>query len=398
VATGEIPSTEKTCSAETLSGLEFLGLVGLIDPLRPEVPAAIAACHRAGIGVRMVTGDHPATALAIARELGLTDRPDAVVIGADLANLANDPGERDLAVARGRVFARVEPVQKLAIVESLRRAGHFVAVTGDGVNDAPALHAANIGVAMGQGGTDVARDASDLILADDNFSSIVNGVEEGRIAYDNVRKVVYLLISTGAAEIVIFFLAFQFGLPVPLFAAQLLWLNLVTNGFQDVALSFEKGEPGILDQPPRPPNQPIFDRRMIEEVTLSGAFIGVVGFLFFQWVLQQGWAEQEARNALLLWMVACENVHGFNCRSEWRSTFRIPLSANPVLVGAVIAAHGVHIGAMYTPGLSDVLQVHPVSLQTWAQVAALSLGLVVLMEIYKLLRPRRPPKLPPTDR
>jgi magnesium-transporting ATPase (P-type) len=371
-----------------LGDLDFLGLAGLIDPLRAEVPDAVERCRKAGVEVRMVTGDHPVTALAIARQLGLADDPDRAIHGTELQNLANDPAELDLAVAEAGVYARVEPVQKLTIVQSLQRSGHFVAVTGDGVNDAPALHAANIGVAMGRSGTDVARGAADLILTDDNFASIVNGVEEGRVAYDNVRKVIYLLVSTGASEIVLFFLAFAFGLPLPLFAAQLLWLNLVTNGIQHVALAFEKGEPGVLDLPPRPPKQPIFDRRMIEEVLVSGAFIGIVGFLFFHWALGRGWSEFEARNGMLLLMVCFENAHVFNCRSEWRSAFRVPFRANRFLFVAVAAAQGVHIGAMYVPGLSDVLRIEPVSFEAWLPVAGLALGLVAAMEIFKLMRPR----------
>jgi len=390
VAAGEMTGPIPAEDAEgRLIGLEFLGLAGLIDPLRAEAPDAVNRCRRAGVSVRMVTGDHPLTALAIARDLGLADRADEVVRGVELQEIGDDTEELDVAVGGAAVFARVEPVQKLAIVQSLQRQGHFVAVTGDGVNDAPALHAANIGVAMGEGGTDVARGASDLILTDDNFASIVNGVEEGRIAYDNVRKVIYLLISTGAAEIVLFFLSFAFGLPLPLFAAQLLWLNLVTNGIQHVGLAFERGEPGVLDQPPRPPTQPIFDRRMIEQVLVSGAFIGVVGFFFFHFVLNSGWGEFEARNALLLLMVLFENVHVFNCRSEWRSAFRVPFASNPFLIIAVIVAQSIHIGAMYVPGLNDVLHIQPVTFETWLQTAILALGLIGLMEIYKIVRPRK---------
>ena len=169
---------------------------------------------------------------------------------------------------------------------------------------------------------------------------------------------------------------------------QLLWLNLVTNGIQDVALAFEKGEPGVLDRPPRPPKQPIFDRRMIEQVLVSGAFIGVVGFLFFGWTLDRGWTEFEARNGVLLLMVCFENAHVFNCRSEWRSAFRVPFRANRFLILAVLAAQSVHIGAMYVPGLSDVLRIQPVSFETWLPVAGLALGLVAVMEIFKALRPR----------
>jgi magnesium-transporting ATPase (P-type) len=312
-----------------------------------------------------------------------------VIRGLDLEALAPTPADLDRAVENASVFARVEPIQKLSIVESLRRRGHFVAVTGDGVNDAPALRAANIGVAMGMRGTDVAREAADLILTDDDFSSIVNGVEEGRIAYDNVRKVVYLLVSTGAAEIVLFLLAFVAGLPLPLYAAQLLWLNLVTNGIQDVALAFEKGEPHVLDQPPRRPSERIFDGRMIQQVLVSGTFIGVVGFLFFDWALAHGWSEDEARNAVLLLIVCFENAHIFNCRSEWRSAFRCPFSANPFLIIAVLCSQGVHIAAMWMPGLSGVLHVEPVSLATWFGVAGIAAALIAVMEIFKWALPRR---------
>jgi magnesium-transporting ATPase (P-type) len=385
VASGEATAEAAAASDPgALRGLTLLGLVGIIDPVRPEVPEAVRRCAAAGIRVLMVTGDHPATALAIARQSGLASAEDEAVTGLDLAALADDPAETEALCGRARVFARVEPMQKLSIVEALQRAGHFVAVTGDGVNDAPALSAANIGVAMGREGTDAARGAADLILADDNFASIVNGIEEGRIAYDNLRKVVYLLISTGASEIVVFFLALAGGLPLPLFAVQLLWLNLVTNGIQHVALAFEKGEPDVLEREPRPPHQPIFDRRMVEQTVLSGAFMGIAGFFFFRWCLLNGWGEFEARNALLLLMVLFENVHVFNCRSENRSAFRTPFAANRFLFLAVAAAQGVHIVAMYVPGLRHILDIQPVSWETWLGVAGLSVLLLAVMEVYKL--------------
>jgi magnesium-transporting ATPase (P-type) len=369
---------------EALRGLRLLGLVGLIDPVRAEVPEAVQQARQAGITVRMVTGDHPQTALAIARQLGIAGGPGDVATGVELA-AARDPQAFDRIVRRARVFARVEPVQKLSIVESLRRAGEVVAVTGDGINDAPALTASDIGIAMGKDGTDVARGAADLILTDDNFASIVAGIREGRVAYDNVRKLIYLLIATGLGEIVLFFLAILFNLPLPLFAVQLLWLNLVTNGIQDVALAFERGEPGILRREPRPPHQRLFDRAMIMQVLVAGSYMGVMAFLFYAWCLDQGMNEQTARNLLLLLMVLFENAHALNARSETRSVLHIPLSANYFLVAAVVAAQGLHIGAMYLPGMRELLGVQPIALLDWVMVATVAASLILVMEIYKRL-------------
>lgn len=385
-AQGSWKETESLEDINQRRDLIFLGLAGLIDPLRPEAISAIQKCHDAGIEVRMVTGDHPATALALGIELGIAQDTSDVVTGMQLKDLQDDPLNLAETIRTAKIFARVEPVQKLHIVQALQANNHFVAVTGDGVNDAPALRSANIGVAMGEKGTDVARNAADLIITDDNFSSIVNGVEEGRIAYANVRKVIYLLVSTGAAEIVLFFLCLLSGLPLPLFAAQLLWLNLVTNGVQHVGLSLEKAEGDELHHPPRDPKSPIFNRTMIEEVTVSGLFIGVVAYLFFYYALESGVDEASARSALLLLMVLFENVHVFNCRSEKRSLLHLPLGRNPILVMMVILTQAVHIGAAYIPGLNTTLHIHPVSLDQWLTLLPLALGLIVVMEIYKRLR------------
>jgi Ca2+-transporting ATPase len=387
VARGTVEIPAGGDAAEALHHLEFLGLVGLIDPLRPEAAAAVQCCHEAGVGVVMVTGDHPATALAIARDLGIAERPEEVVTGAELQELTADPAGLLKLVTSARVFARVEPIQKLLLVQTLQRAGHFVAVTGDGVNDAPALGAANIGVSMGKDGTDVARNASDLILTDDNFASIVGGIEEGRIAYDNVRKVIYLLVTTGVGELVLFALAIAFGLPLPLFAVQLLWLNLVTNGIQDVALAFEEGEAGILRRRPRPPAQPLFDRRMVEQVMLMGCWMGAASFAVFWYLLASGVPEAEARNLVLLLMVLFENMQALNARSERLSVSRIPLAANPFLIVAIICAEAIHIGAIYMPGLSGILDLQPIAPANWLPVAAVALTLVGVAEIYKALRP-----------
>ena len=390
VARGRFSAIPASFDETALTGLEFLGFVGLIDPVRPEVPAAIEACRQGGIDTRMITGDHPATALAIARELGLADQPEEVMTGGQLARYlssktADDGRSLTEAVKKAKVFARVDAVQKLQIVKILQDAGHFVAVTGDGANDAPALDAAHIGVAMGDKGTDVARGAADLIIQDDNFASIVAGIEEGRITYDNVRKVTMLLIGTGIGEIVLFILALVAGLPMPLFAVQLLWLNLATNGIQHVALAFEKGEPNILRRRPRPPEQPIFDNRMVVSTALAGSYMGFAGFAFFYWAIGAGIPEDEARTALLLLMVLFENVHIFNCRSEGRSAFRVPLRSNPWIVLAVLAALGLHAGAMLWPPAGEVLKMATIDPALLLIVFPTAFGLTVLFEGYKRL-------------
>ncbi|MGD8617903.1 MAG: HAD-IC family P-type ATPase [Gammaproteobacteria bacterium] len=371
-------------SEEHLQQLTLIGLIGLIDPLRPEAKAAVTACRAAGIRVAMLTGDHPVTAFAIASELELVRDPVEVVTGPQLKQTADGAG-LDSLVGQARVFARVEPQQKLDIIQSLQRNGHYVAVSGDGANDAPALRAAQVGVAMGKCGTDVARETADLIITDDNFASIVAGVEEGRIAYANVRKVIFLLISTGAAELVLFTLALLTGLPLPLLAVQLLWLNLVTNGIQDVALAFEPGEGDELRYPPRPPRESIFNRIMIERVILSALVIGSVAFALFQGLLASGFQVEEARNGTLMLMVLFENIHVFNSRSESRSAFQHNPLRNPLLLFGTITAQLVHIGACYTPWISDVLQIQPVNPQHWLLLLGLALSVLVVMELHKVL-------------
>jgi magnesium-transporting ATPase (P-type) len=364
-------------------GLTFLGLVGMIDPLRPGVREAVAACRTAGILVCMVTGDHPVTALAIARDLGLAERPEEVVTGTDLEGMS--PDDLQDAVGRVRVFARVAPGQKLELVDAARQAGHFVAVTGDGVNDAPALRHANIGVAMGRSGTDVAREAAELVISDDNFATIVAGVEEGRVAYGNVRKVIYLLISGGAAEVVALGLAVAAGLPLPLLPVQLLWLNLVTNGLQGVALAFEPKVGDVLRRPPRPPTEPIFDRLMIQRMAIAAVVMGGVGFATFWWALRQGWGEPAARNVLLLLMVLFLNVHIGNSRSETTSAFRLSPLRAPLLFGTAVGTLLLHILAMYLPLGQELLRTQAVSLETWVTLFVLSLTVVVAIEVHKWL-------------
>ena len=365
--------------------LRFLGFVGMIDPLRPDAKEAVQACREAGVEVSMVTGDHRITALSIARELGLAEDESETITGVEL--LDKTPDELEEIVQRVRVFARVEPRQKLEIVEAARRIGHFVAVTGDGVNDAPALRAANIGVAMGRSGTDVAREASELVLSDDNFATIVHGVEEGRVAYDNIRKVIYLLISTGAAELVLMAMALSTGTPhLPLLPVQLLWLNLVTNGIQDVALAFEKNEGDVLQRRPRSPRESIFNRLMIERTVVAAVVMGVIGFFTFRWFLDQDANEAQvhtARNALLLLMVLFENIHIGNCRSETKSALRLSPLRSPILLGGAILAFSIHVLMMLTPFGQSLLGTAPVSMREALVLFALALTIFPVMELHK---------------
>ena len=369
----------------SLPPLVLLGYVGFIDPVRTDAIDSVKLCQKAGVTVVMITGDHPSTALSIAKTLGIATDETQVLTGMEIESLGSVeiPEFFDL-VEKARVFARVTPVQKLAIVDTLIRAGHFVAVTGDGVNDAPALRRAHIGIAMGSG-ADIAKDNASMIITDDRFSSIVSGIEEGRYAYDNIRKVVYLLVSTGAAEVILFTCSLIAGLPLPLMAVQLLWLNLVTNGIQDVGLAFEPGEKGAMTRPPRLPKQGIFNRLMISEVLVSAFVMGMIGFATWYLLLTWGYDETSARNLGLLLFVFLENAHVFNCRSEYTSAFRMPLSRNLFLIGSVIAAQIIHLAAMHIPILQEVLGLSPVSLTEWGILLAVACIIIVVMELFKLV-------------
>lgn len=382
-ATGEAKNNE--LKAFDLSELKFLGMVGMIDPPRRDAKAAIEASRRAGIEVAMITGDHPVTALAIGRELGLADSEQQVTGGAELKEAQSDSqSEFDSLVIRSKVFARVDPQQKLDIVKSLIRQGHFVALTGDGANDAPALKAAHVGIAMGKMGTDVAKETADLIIADDRFSSIVHGIEEGRVAYGNIRKVVYLLISTGVAEIILFCLSIGFGLPLPLSAVQLLWLNLVTNGIQDVALAFEPKEGNELDLKPRAPSESIFDSLMIQRVGLSAIVMGIVAFLNYAYLLKNSFSHMEAQNHTLLLMVLFENIMIGNARSEKRSTFLVSPWRNPLLLLGTLAAQGVHVWAMTWEPLGRFIGAGPVTFGEWLKYLGMALSVLIAVELHKL--------------
>ncbi|MGB1885545.1 MAG: cation-translocating P-type ATPase, partial [Gammaproteobacteria bacterium] len=390
VARATLDAVPEPLSA-ALTDLDFAGFVGIIDPVRPEAVYALEKTRAASIETAMVTGDHPQTALAIARELGLVSAGAGVVVGNELDEAsASGDAALDELIRGHRVFARISPVQKSLIVDRLIAQGHNVAVTGDGVNDAPALRRAHVGVAMGERGTDVARESADLILTDDNFAAIVNGVREGRVVYSNIRKVIFLLISTGAAEITLFLWSLSFGLPLPLFPIQLLWLNLVTNGVQDVALAFEPPEGDELARPPRRPQEPIFDGLMVERVLMNAVFMGSIAFAVFFFVYTGGATETEARNTTLLLMVLFENVHALNSRSERASLFSLRFFGNPLLIGGILIAQSIHIGSMYLPGISTILEISPVSMQTWLELLGVALLLLFFDEAHKFRLRRHP--------
>lgn len=388
LAAGEFNDFEKKefYDDEDISGLTYFGLVCFMDPLRNEAVPSIETCKRAGIKVIMITGDHPSTALTIARELEIAGADTQVVTGQMLSESGPpDSPAFEILVASTTVFARVSPLQKKEIVDVLIREGEYVAVTGDGVNDAPALKRAHIGVAMGSG-TDVAKEIGSMIVADDNFSSIVAGVEEGRFAYDNVRKVIYLLISTGAAEVILFIASIFAGLPLPLLAVQLLWLNLVTNGIQDVALAFEGGEPGAMLKKPRKPNERIFNGLMIRQTVISGLTIGIIVFGLWYWLINYtNFEETTARNFVLLLMVFMQNFHAFNCRSESVSAFRVPLKRNLILVFGILIAQGIHVLSLQLPFMQEILRVEPIAIQTWFRLLLLAIPVILVMELFKYI-------------
>ncbi len=367
--------------------LIFLGMVSFIDPIREEVKDSVKECNSAGIKVIMITGDHPLTALSIAKDLNIATKEDEVATGSELFDAFSKGNEYfDNFIKEKTVFARVTPTDKLNIVESLKRQDEFVAVTGDGVNDAPAIRSANIGIAMGSG-TDVAKETASMIIADDNFKSIVSGVELGRCAYSNIRKVCYLLLSCGLAEVLFFVLSIIFNLPMPLVAIQLLWLNIVTDGLQDFALSFEKSEKGIMKQKPISSKESIFNKELLYEVLLSGLFIG--GIVFIVWVFLLKKVNMEislARGYIMALMVFMQNIHVINCRSERQSAFNISFKSNPLIIFTIIGSIILQVIVMEVPVLSKFLQASTVPYSHLIYLFAFSLIVFIVMEIYKLIR------------
>ncbi len=386
LANGEIPRQDKYTEND-IKKLTFMGMVGFIDPIRKEAVSAIKECHGAGIKVLMITGDHPLTAFSIAKDLELTNNQKDVTTGDEVAKyLEKSTTEFDQFVKNKLIFTRVTPLQKLAIVESLKRQGEFVAVTGDGVNDAPALKSANIGIAMGSG-TDIARETSNMIVADDNFNSIVMGVKEGRVAYSNIRKIVLFLISCGLSEILFFCLSILLGLPMPLVAIQLLWINVVTDGIQDIALSFEKAEDGIMKEKPRDPKESLFDKNLFGSILFSGITTGLLVFTVWYCLLEVFSMEvSTARGYTMALMVFIQNIHVFNCRSEKKSAFSVSLKSNYLILVAFIVSVLLQVLVMEVPFLSVFLKTVSIPFSHLLILFGLAFIVLILMEIYKKIR------------
>jgi len=386
VANGKVKKQDKYSEID-IKKLMFMGMVGFIDPIRKEVVRSIDECRTAGIKVLMITGDHPLTAFSIAKELKLTDNYDDVTTG-DEVNIYLKKGNKefDKFVKEKCVFTRVTPLQKLEIVESLKRQGEFVAVTGDGVNDAPALKSANIGIAMGSG-TDIARETANMIIIDDNFKSIVSGVKEGRTAYANIRKIIYFLVSCGLAEVLFFCLSIIFDLPMPLVAIQLLWLNVVTDGIQDFALSFEKSENGIMQEKPRNPKESLFEKNLFQEIIISGSVIGIIVFIVWFYLIKNiGMDVSQARGYIMALMVFIQNIHVFNCRSERRSAFSVPLKTNKLIVVGVLCSVLLQIIVMEIDFLSKFLQTFKVPVIHMLWLFLIALLVLIIMELYKAVK------------
>ena len=390
IANGKVE--EKTTYQEKdIKNLTFKGLVGFIDPIRKEVVGAIKKCKTAGIKVLMITGDHPLTAFKIAKDLKLTKDFKEVAKREEVEEYLEKGEEAfDEFVKTKKVFTRVTPMEKLKIVESLKRSKEFVAVTGDGVNDAPALRSANIGIAMGSG-TDIAKETAKMIVLEDNFTSIVNGILEGRVAYSNIRKITYFLVSCGLSEVLFYLLAILTDLPIPLLAIQLLWLNVVTDGIQDFALSFERPERNVMKERPRSPKEKLFDRLLMEEIIVSGITIGLMVFgLWYYLIVKVGMSTSLARSYVMALMIIIQNVHAFNCRSEKRSAFSVSLSSNKIFLFGVFGSVLLGLAVMEIKPLAYFLKMSSIPANHLLGLVLLSLLILIIMECYKKIKyPRR---------
>lgn len=378
--------------ADVAAGMTFLGLQGMIDPPRPEAVAAVRVCQAAGIQIKMITGDHPITAAAIARQIGLIsdsggpEQPLALN-GRDIEAFTDT--ELIEVVARSTVFARVAPEQKLRLVKALQASGHIVAMTGDGVNDAPALRQANIGVAMGMSGTEVAREAADMLLTDDNFSSIEAAVEEGRGVYDNLVKFITWTLPTNLGEGLVIMAAVFAGVQLPITPVQILWINMTTAVLLGLMLAFEPKEPGIMNRPPLDPQQPLLTRELGMRIGLVGFMLLLGSFGLFAWELRQGSSVAAARTCAVNVFVFGEIFYLFNCRSLRHTMFRIGLFSNRWVLGGVCLMVLLQLLFTYLPVMHTAFGSQPIGLREWVLIISASLVVYLVIEFEKWLRARK---------
>jgi Ca2+-transporting ATPase len=386
MAVGEGEAAVQSVSKGNPEGLTFLGLQGMIDPPREEAVKAIAASHMAGIRIMMVTGDNPVTAAAIAQKVGISRDLPEVRTGIDIEGLSDE--ELEKVVGNVSVYARVSPSQKLRLVKILRNMGHIVAVTGDGVNDAPALKAAHIGAAMGKAGTDVAKEASEMVISDDNLGSIYAAVEEGRTAFLNIRNAAFFLISCGVSEVIAIIASLIMGLPLPLLPAQILWLNVVTDGVEDMALAFEPGEKEQFRKPPRSIKEGILSKVQLQRGLLVGIVIAAGTLGMFVWERNGGATLEYARVTALTTMVVFQVFHVFNCRSEELSAFSENPLTNKFLLIGTLGSFLLHLGAMYFSPTQYVLRLEPLTFTTWSRIVVIAASILMVVEVDKLIRRR----------
>jgi len=376
------------------AGLIFLGLQGMIDPPRPEAVSAVETCQAAGIMVKMITGDHPLTAAAIADRVGLT-RPcrdhaaprTCVRTGRELAELS----DADLVVAADEtaVFARVSPEQKLRLVEALQKRGNVVAMTGDGVNDAPALKQADVGVAMGKAGTEVAKEAADVVLTDDNFASIEAAVEEGRGVFDNLVKFIAWTLPTNVGESLIILVAVLAGLTLPVLPIHVLWINMSTATLLGTTLALEPKEPGLMARSPRDPAMPILTKGLVRQILLVGTMILAGAFGLFEWELAVGGTLEQARTAAVNVVVLAEAFYLFNCRSLRLSPFRIGFFGNPWVIVGAAAMVAVQVLFTHAPFMNRFFQTEAIGPEAWARAVAVGLAVFVVIESVKAVARKR---------
>ncbi len=378
------PSAQKI-DFEDIANLTLLGLQGMMDPPRPEVRDAIRIAQQAGISVKMITGDHALTAAAIGNQIGLckNDCGD-VITGSELTGLSD--AELIEKAEKSNVFARVAPEQKLRLVEALQARGHIVAMTGDGVNDAPALKQANVGVAMGITGTDVSKEAADMILTDDNFVSIEAAVEEGRGVFDNLTKFIAWTLPTNLGEGMVLLAAILSGAVLPILPIQLLWINMITAGILGLTLSLEPKEPDLMLRKPRDPKEPILSDMVIWRIVLVSLFILAGAFGLFSRLLSNGASLAEARTAAVNVVIFVELFYLFNARSLTRSPFQLGFFSNPWAIAGGAAMILIQLLFTYVPFMNDLFQSAPISLEIWFNVIAVSIAAYVIVEIEKWLR------------